>query len=883
MPKVLVCPAIRGWLLALGLVLGPLVCPLDASTVRVPGDFPTIQAAINAVLDGRLPDGTVIDVQPGTYFEALLVSGTAKSFTVRGIAGAGSTFVDASGRGAAVVNVFRSSGRIIFAGLTFRNGAPPTAAGGGFVIQEAAPWFVDCVFEGNRAIDGGGGALIRSKAWFIGSIIRSNSAARFGGGVLIVNGSRPVFTRSQIVGNASGTGGPGIGNTGAGGGVHSHDSSPTFRGCLIAGNSSKFAAGGVFHMGVFDSANGTAMLLVEDSTVADNVAAQFSPSENPSEGGGIHAEDNAVATLVRARVLRNRANTGGGLNAYRARYDIVDSVVEANEAAGGFGGGIAATSNNVAPSPVRPASVVNLTGSLVRNNTAASGGGIAVVGDYYCGGSTPTCRSIKASLSLATTAVDGNRSSNLGGGILLDRADLVAWSSLLVRNSVSGGTTPFGGGIVVSAGSAAIIDATTVAGNSAGQYGGAVFLDDGGSLTVTGSRLYDNSAGPNGGGGIFVGSSFGNTPSGRVENSIVADNASYQIVEHTCLRTTLFYLNDTITPRAGSSDIYFGGCPSDPSRGSGPITSISQFNASPSGRASGNNSNTPRFAQFLAAPGAGVPSALAWSVARATSVSVSGVGTFTQQTAAVDVAPGSSATYSLTASTATGGIGPVTASVVAAVGWGAQTDTPVPADYDGDGRADVAVFRPSTGEWFIAQSGGGARREQWGAAALGDVPVPADYDGDGRADIAVYRGSTGEWFIAQSRAGGRRDQWGAPMLGDVPVPADYDGDGRADIAVYRGSTGEWFIAQSGGGARRDQWGAPSLGDVPVPADYDGDGRADIAVARAVTGQWFVARSRSGFLLAAWGFGDARVPADFDGDGARNIAIWTAVRGEWFIR
>ncbi len=131
-------------------------------------------------------------------------------------------------------------------------------------------------------------------------------------------------------------------------------------------------------------------------------------------------------------------------------------------------------------------------------------------------------------------------------------------------------------------------------------------------------------------------------------------------------------------------------------------------------------------------------------------------------------------------------------------------------DYDGDGRADVSVFRPSSGVWYTSTN----PAVNYGAIQFGqsgDKLVPADYDGDGRTDVAVFRNGT--WYLNRSQNGFVSIAFG--LATDIPVPADYDGDGKADVAVFRNRT--WYLNRTTQGFLGIGFGVG--GDLPTPNSY----------------------------------------------------------------
>jgi hypothetical protein len=101
----------------------------------------------------------------------------------------------------------------------------------------------------------------------------------------------------------------------------------------------------------------------------------------------------------------------------------------------------------------------------------------------------------------------------------------------------------------------------------------------------------------------------------------------------------------------------------------------------------------------------------------------------------------------------------------------------------------------------------------WGGGAFGDQPLAGDWDGDGKTDFAVWRASTGFWYIAYAAGGFGIVNFGSSAFGDIPLSGDWDGDGKTDIAIWRPTDGVWYVSLSGGGFSFVAFG--TNGDRPI--------------------------------------------------------------------
>ena len=218
--------------------------------------------------------------------------------------------------------------------------------------------------------------------------------------------------------------------------------------------------------------------------------------------------------------------------------------------------------------------------------------------------------------------------------------------------------------------------------------------------------------------------------------------------------------------------------------------------------------------------------------------------------------------------------------------WGVSTDFFVPADFDGDGKDDYAIWRPgSQGMFYILTSGSFTVLIDPFGTTGDDPTVVGDYNGDGKDDVAVYRegATTSDPSVWYYRTAPNTNFYAVNFGqgGDFPVPGDYDGDGTHDFVVQRagdGNVGIYYKLLSTGSYQVEQFG--NSFDVTAPGDYDGDGKTDICTVGNSNGSMVWSYEPSSLpgttvVTRTWGVSatDFPVPGDYDGDGKYDFAVW----------
>lgn len=585
---------------ALALAVGAPAAAVQV--IHVPGQVGSLQTAI-----GQIANGGVIEMAAGTYTApggGWVASNLGKSFTIRAAAGA-TVVLD----GANVNPVFTIingapslGGPVTFKGLTFYRGRSTTnGLAGGVTVIEGDATFVDCVFSAcfsQASTTGGGGAAVftNSRALFERCLFLDNWAVNEGGALRVGGGSTAWVVGSQILRNFCNP--PGHRNSSAGGGIHVGDSTVWVANTRFEGNEAGYVGGGLYLIGTWADPVSVPRSLgvVANCAFVDNRAVP-DPSvtqPGPTEAGAVHVEDQTTALVYNSRFTRNSADTGGGLNLFRAQATVQGCVFRGNRASStvagwGFGGALAVLSNDgtVDGSVNRRSGQLTMTDSLVQGRYGAVttvgqlAGGLYATGDqarrYGLGGVTPTApasetralatlnRVVFADCDVLQTTTAGS----WGGGLDVTLTELAVTDGLFIgSDALTGTSNPIscGGGARVIQESSASFANTTFAANTSATCGGA-FHGVGAATSFTGCRFVENTttAGTSYGRALFTAPiqnvhGVAVDASGTVASSVIASNGAggvpaFDADAQTGAVNDLRYNGNTFY-RSGSSQVY---------------------------------------------------------------------------------------------------------------------------------------------------------------------------------------------------------------------------------------------------------------------------------------------------------------------------------------
>ncbi len=267
-------------------IFGVAPVSVSAATINVPGDYATIQEAIDAA-----SPGDTINVAAGTYYENITLKDGVEMLG----AGAGVTIIDGGGSGSVVTAVGVGTGTKLD-GVTITNGSADE--GGGMYNYNSSLAVTNCTFSGNTADDGGGMFNYYSSPEVTNCIFSGNSAV-IGGGIYNYATS-PIVSRCVFSGNLASFGG-GMSNT---------LSSPTVTNCTFSGNTADDDGGGVW--------NAASSPTVTNCIFSGNSA---------GSGGGIYNRDESFPIVTNCTFSGNSADNGGGIWNYASSPTVTNCIL----------------------------------------------------------------------------------------------------------------------------------------------------------------------------------------------------------------------------------------------------------------------------------------------------------------------------------------------------------------------------------------------------------------------------------------------------------------------------------------------------------------------------------------------------------------------------